>query len=183
MDQATRKTKGYGDIFSDHDELAKATRIENSHGYLTRIDQFPTDHVIGGVHCIPVTESGEIIMGWCEERALLETIGGRLDPGETWDEALAREVHEEAGLVVDGPHEPVAAFLWTDVNRYTVWVTAKVRSIGPIPDEFETTGRIITNIHTAQQMLHNIRGHRWREVRLHVLAWAEEKLKEMQLLK
>jgi 8-oxo-dGTP diphosphatase len=58
--------------------------------------------------------------------------GGRLTPGERWDEALRREVREETGLDIV-PKQPVALCEWRPSPRGESWqiVAAVVRCEAP----------------------------------------------------
>ena len=141
---------------------------------LTRINELPTDRRIAGVHVVPVTADGAIVMGWHRERKMLETIGGRIEPGESLEEALKREAREEAGLTLVGPYIPFARLYWESTDTYTVWFLAKVAAMDEIPAGFETAGRVIFNIETAKALISFLHHDPGKEQRLMLLTWAEE---------
>ncbi|WP_235851606.1 NUDIX domain-containing protein [Heyndrickxia camelliae] len=64
---------------------------------LKKISELPTDKRIAGVHCVPITADGNIVMAWDKEEQVLTTIGGRIEGIETLEEALDRELMEEVG--------------------------------------------------------------------------------------
>ncbi|MEK4760722.1 NUDIX domain-containing protein [Viridibacillus sp. FSL E2-0187] len=66
---------------------------------LNTIIDLPEDKRIAGVHCIPITENGTIVLAWDKEEKLLTTIGGRIEENESIDEALEREAMEEVGIL------------------------------------------------------------------------------------
>ena len=66
--------------------------------------------------------------------------GGRLDPGETPEEAALRELHEELGLLAD--HTQIVGRLDDYITRsgyvmspFVVWSDAAVTDLQPSPDE------------------------------------------------
>ncbi|MEF3302903.1 NUDIX domain-containing protein [Paenibacillus sp. GYB003] len=138
---------------------------------LKRIDALPNDKRIAGVHSIPVLEDGSIVMAWDRNERALTTVGGRLEPGETVDDALDRETVEEAGLVLKVDRRPVAAWYWESTDTYTVFFVARVDRFVPMPDGFETTGRVTMNFETARQMVDKLEGE---GLRSQLLEWAEE---------
>ncbi|CAM3256573.1 NUDIX domain-containing protein [Paenibacillus lupini] len=118
----------------------------------------PTDKRIAGIHSIPVTDEGSIVMVWDKYEKNLTTVGGRLESGEKLDEALDRETVEEAGLLLEAERVPIAAWYWENTDTYTVFVIAKVKQYVEMPDGFETTGRVTMNIETAQQLVYKLEG-------------------------
>ena len=138
---------------------------------LTRIEQLPTDKRIAGVHSIPVLEDGSIVMVWDRNERTLTTVGGRLEPGETVNEALDRETVEEAGLVLKEERIPIAAYYWETTDTYTVFIAAKVDRYVPMPEGFETTGRVTFNLETALQIVEKLEG---KGMRTELLSWAED---------
>lgn len=77
---------------------------------LTKINALPTDKKIAGIHCVPFTENGNILMAWDIDKQLLTTVGGRLEANENIDQALEREAMEEVGIVLGEEKIPFA--LW-----------------------------------------------------------------------
>jgi len=120
--------------------------------------ELPTDKPIAGIHSIPVTEDGSIIMVWNRDEQTLTSIGGRIEAGEDLAAALNRETVEEAGLILQETRIPFAAWYWESTDTYTVFVAAKVQEYVTMPDGFETTGRVIMNIETARQMVMKLEG-------------------------
>lgn len=123
---------------------------------LKKIVELPTDKKIAGVHCIPITKDGNIVMAWDKEEQVLTTIGGRMEGEETLEEALDRELMEEVGLVVSRERQPFAAWYWESTDTYTVWLLAKVDHFVPYEFENEKTGYVIFNFETARQMIKQI---------------------------
>lgn len=138
---------------------------------LKRVNELPTDKRIAGIHSIPLLEDGSIVMVWDRNEQTLTTVGGRIESGESIDEALDRETVEEAGLLLMPERIPVACWYWTETDTYTVFVVAKVHSFVPMPEGFETTGRVTFNFETAKQVVNRIEGHGQR---IHILNYAEE---------
>jgi len=52
--------------------------------------------------------------------------GGKIDPGETAQDAAVREVMEEVGVDVSGVGEPLGRFLDVAANEADAWVDATV---------------------------------------------------------
>ncbi|WP_339205528.1 NUDIX domain-containing protein [Paenibacillus sp. FSL K6-3182] len=138
---------------------------------LKRVNELPTDKRIAGIHSIPLLEDGSIMMVWDRNEQTLTTVGGRIEPGESIDEALDRETVEEAGLLLMPERIPVACWYWTETDTYTVFVVAKVHRFVPMPEGFETTGRVTFNFETAKQVVNQIEGHGQRIL---ILNYAEE---------
>lgn len=144
--------------------------------FLTPIDCLPTDAPIAGVHVVSVTEHGHIVMGWNKASGLLETVGGRIEPGESIEEALQREAWEEAGICLQGPYRPFASFYWESTQTYTVWFLAHAATLHREPPGFETSGRLVCNIATAKEIVRHLAHDPSRHHRLAILTWAEERL-------
>lgn len=122
------------------------------------ITELPTDYPIGGVHCVPILEDGNMMMVWDKEEKALTTIGGRREPGETLDETLDREAMEEAGIELTGRRIPFACWLWNEPRGYTVFYLAEVKRFRNMPAGFEKTGYVIMNFETAIDMITAIEG-------------------------
>ncbi|AZN43442.1 NUDIX hydrolase [Paenibacillus albus] len=123
---------------------------------------FPTDKRIAGVHSIPITEDGSIVMVWDKNEKKLTTVGGRIEANEEIDTALNRETVEEAGLILESERIPIAAWYWESTDTYTVFVIARVKEYGIMPEGFETTGRVTMNFETARQIISEIEGEGFR---------------------
>ncbi|ACT01362.1 NUDIX domain-containing protein [Paenibacillus sp. JDR-2] len=123
---------------------------------------WPTDKRIAGIHSIPVTSDGSIVMVWDKYEQNLTTVGGRVEGDEDLITALDRETVEEAGLFLEDERIPVVAWYWESTNTYTVFVIAKVKRYVEIPNGFETTGRVTMNIETAKQMIIKTEGEGMR---------------------
>ncbi|GGA11683.1 hypothetical protein GCM10008018_65960 [Paenibacillus marchantiophytorum] len=136
---------------------------------------FPTDKKIAGVHSIPITEDGSIIMVWDKNEKALTTVGGRIEVNEDINAALNRETIEEAGLILESKRVPIAAWYWESTDTYTVFVMARVKDYVIMPDVFETTGRVTMNFETARQIISKIEGE---GLRLELLEIAESVFKQ-----
>ncbi|MFD2611363.1 NUDIX domain-containing protein [Paenibacillus gansuensis] len=132
--------------------------------------KFPTDKRIAGIHSIPITEDGSIVMVWDKNEKALTTVGGRIEVNEDIDTALNRETMEEAGLILESKRVPIAAWYWESTDTYTVFVMARVKSYGIMPEGFETTGRVTMNFETARQIISKLEGE---GLRLNLLNIAE----------
>ena len=131
---------------------------------------FPTDKKIAGVHSIPITEDGSIVMVWDKNEKAITTVGGRIEVNEDIDTALNREAIEEAGLILESKRVPIAAWYWESTDSYTVFVMARVKDYVIMPEGFETTGRVTMNFETARQIISKIDGD---GIRLELLEMAE----------
>jgi 8-oxo-dGTP diphosphatase len=144
---------------------------------LKRINELPTDKRMAGVHCIPITESGTIVMAWDKAEKVLTTIGGRLEGNENIDEALDREAMEEAGLILEAERIPFASWYWESTDTYTVWFLVKVNRFIPYEFDFEKTGYVIFNFETARQIVSQIEGAGGE--RIQILNFGEEQAKQL----
>jgi 8-oxo-dGTP pyrophosphatase MutT (NUDIX family) len=122
------------------------------------ITELPTDKRIAGVHCVPLLDNGNIVLAWDVNEKTLTTIGGRLEPNESIEEALDREALEEAGLVLENERKPFVSWYWEQTDTYTVWVLARVQGFVEMPQGYEKTGYIIANFLTAIEMIHKLEG-------------------------
>ncbi|MCM3628669.1 NUDIX hydrolase [Paenibacillus glycanilyticus] len=138
---------------------------------------WPTDKRIAGIHSIPVTEDGLIVMAWDKYEQTLTTVGGRIEGDENLDAALDRETVEEAGLLLEDNRVPVASWHWETTDSYTVFVLAKVKQYVDMPGGFETTGRVMMNIETALQMINKLEGE---GLRTELLRIVEQELQQVQ---
>lgn len=118
----------------------------------------PTDKRIAGIHSIPITQDGSLIMVWDKNEKNLTTVGGRIENNEDLDAALDRETIEEAGLILKPFRMPIASWYWESTDTYTIFVLAKVKEYVEMPEGFETTGRVTMNIETALEMILKIEG-------------------------
>ncbi|TFE19437.1 NUDIX hydrolase [Cohnella luojiensis] len=130
----------------------------------------PSDKRIAGVHCIPITEDGSIVMVWDKNEKALTTVGGRLENNEDIITALDRETIEEAGIILESHRMPIASWYWENTDTYTIFVMARVKEYAIMPEGFEKTGRVIMNFETARQIISKIEGDGFR---IALLALAE----------
>ncbi|MFC5471252.1 NUDIX hydrolase [Cohnella suwonensis] len=130
------------------------------------INEIPTDFPIGGVHCIPVFDNGNLMMVWDREEKVLTTIGGRLEVNESLNDGLNREVMEEAGIEISEYRIPFASWFWKESNGYTIYFLTRVKRYLEIPKGYEKTGYVIMNFETAIDMIKNIEG---REERINII--------------
>lgn len=146
---------------------------------LKPITILPVDKKVAGVHCVPITEDGSIVMAWDKEEHLLTTIGGRIEGDESIEEALAREAMEEVGLVIGSERIPFASWYWESTDSYTVWYLVDVQEFLPYSFDFEKSGHVIFNFETALHMIAKLEPGATK--RRDLLLLAEEKVKELQL--
>ncbi|CAN5192455.1 hypothetical protein BH11ACT3_BH11ACT3_20920 [soil metagenome] len=68
--------------------------------------------------------------------------GGHVEPGESGEEAIVRELAEELGVVVAAPVRPAALELVTDSYRLRVWVVRAWQGVAwnAQPDEHDDLG-------------------------------------------
>ncbi|SFL42619.1 NUDIX domain-containing protein [Paenibacillus sp. 1_12] len=130
------------------------------------ITELPANTIIGGVHCVPVLDNGNLVMVWDREEKVLTTIGGRLAKDESIFDGLNREVMEEAGLVLSEEKTLFASWYWKEFDAYRLYYLAKVKEFVEIPSGFETTGYVIMNFRTAIDIIKKIEG---REERIEVI--------------
>lgn len=117
------------------------------------ISALPTDKRIAGVHCIPITKDGLIVMAWDKDEQLLTTIGGRLEGEESIEEALERELLEEVGMTISSEKIPFASWYWESTDSYTIWFLVKAEKFLPYTFDFEKSGYVIFNFDTAKQII------------------------------
>jgi 8-oxo-dGTP diphosphatase len=144
---------------------------------LQQIHENPKDKKIAGIHSIPITDDGSVMMVWNKDEQLLTTIGGRLEEGESIDNALDRETIEEAGIILDRNRLPIASWYWENTDTYTVYVVARVSKYVPMPEGFETTGRVVMNFETARQMIYKLEGESGDRIK--ILDFAERAYKKL----
>ncbi|WP_136605654.1 NUDIX domain-containing protein [Paenibacillus dokdonensis] len=138
---------------------------------LKPINEFPKDKKIASIHSVAITEDGLVIMAWDKNEKGLTTIGGRIENNEDIHTALDRETVEEAGIILESVRIPFACWYWENTDIYTVFVVARVSKYVPLPDGFETTGRVVMNFETARQVVTRLEGN---GLRTDVLKLAEE---------
>lgn len=144
---------------------------------LNKINELPEDKRIAGVHCIPITDNGTIVMAWDKEEQLLTTIGGRIEEKESIDEALEREAMEEVGIVLKSVRVPFASWYWQSTDTYTVWFLVKAEKFSPYTFDFEKSGYVIFNFETANQIISKIESD--NGPRLHIINMAKERAKQL----
>ena len=145
---------------------------------LNTIIILPNDKKIAGVHCIPITENGTIVMAWDKEEQLLTTIGGRIEENESMNEALDREAFEEVGLTISSMRVPFASWYWESTNTYTVWFLVKVEKFTPYTFDFEKSGYVIYNFETAKQIISKLEPE--NKERLQILNQAKERAEQLK---
>lgn len=144
---------------------------------LKAISALPKDKKIAGVHCVPLTENGFIVMAWDKEEQILTTIGGRLEGEESIEEALERECLEEVGMTLQFEKVPFASWYWESTDTYTIWYLVKVQQFSPYSFDFEKTGYVIFNFETAKQMISKLEPNNPKRIELLNLAY--EKAREL----
>ncbi|WP_082112315.1 NUDIX hydrolase [Paenibacillus sp. DMB20] len=125
---------------------------------LKAIHEYPKDKKIAGIHSLPITEDGSVIFVWDINEKTLTTVGGRIEEGEDLNTALNRETIEEAGLVLEKHRIPIASWYWESTDTYTVFVVARVKQYLPVPEGYETSGRVVLNFETARQLITKLEG-------------------------
>jgi 8-oxo-dGTP diphosphatase len=118
----------------------------------------PIDKRIAGIHSIPITDDGLIVMVWDKNEKALTTVGGRIENDEDINTALDRETIEEAGIILESLRIPIASWYWESTDTYTIFVMARVKKYTKIPEGFETTGTVRMNFETARQIIFKIEG-------------------------
>ncbi|MEI4768066.1 NUDIX domain-containing protein [Psychrobacillus sp. FJAT-51614] len=147
---------------------------------LNRITTLPLDKRIAGVHCIPITDNGALVMAWDRDELILTTIGGRLEENESLDEALEREAMEEVGIILDSNRVPFASWYWQSTDTYTVWFLVRAEKFLSYSFDYEKTGYVIFNFDTAKQMISKIEPNTVKRVQ--ILEMAEERAKNLSWL-
>lgn len=145
---------------------------------LDTITKLPNDKRIAGVHCIPLTENGTIVMAWDKEEQLLTTIGGRIEENESIDEALDREAFEEVGLEISSIRVPFATWYWESTCTYTVWYLVKAEKFSPYTFDFEKSGYVIYNFDTASQIISKLEPE--NKERVQILNLAKERAEQLK---
>lgn len=102
-------------------------------------------------------------------------VRGRVEAGETLEQALQHEAAEEAGIRLNGPFVPFASYHWASTDTYTVWFLASVAEFEAIPPGFEKSGPVVCNIGTAKEIIRHLARDPKREERLALLTWAERR--------
>ncbi|MFJ9462190.1 NUDIX hydrolase [Viridibacillus arvi] len=148
---------------------------------LNTIIDLPEDKRIAGVHCIPITENGTIVMAWDKEEKLLTTIGGRIEENESIDEALEREAMEEVGMILNSKRIPFASWYWQTSDTYTVWFLVKAVKFLPYTFDFEKSGYVISNFETAKQIISKV--ELGNESRIQILDIAKERAIQLDWLR
>ncbi|MEK4522504.1 NUDIX domain-containing protein [Psychrobacillus sp. FSL W7-1493] len=108
----------------------------------------------------------------------MTTIGGRLENGESLEEALEREVMEEVGITLTDERVPFASWYWSASDTYTVWYLSKIKTIGNYEFNNEKTGYIISNFSTFEMMIKQLEGE--QAPRLQILQLAKKKALEVK---
>ncbi|WP_313891819.1 NUDIX domain-containing protein [Psychrobacillus sp.] len=147
---------------------------------LKAIIDLPDDKKIAGVHCIPITKNGAIVMAWDKEEQLLTTISGRIEESESIVEALEREAMEEVGMTLHSKRIPFASWYWDATDTYTVWFLVKAEKFLPYTFDFEKSGYVITNFETAKQIILKVESE--NVVRLQILDIAKERAIQLKWL-
>ncbi|MBP1989342.1 NUDIX hydrolase [Paenibacillus eucommiae] len=108
------------------------------------ISEISSDKQIGGVHCVPILDNGNVVVVWDREEKVLTTIG--------------IELGEEKTLF--------ASWYWKEYDAYRLYYLARVKKFVEMPQGYETTGYVIMNFETAIDMMKKIEG---REERIEVI--------------
>ncbi len=122
---------------------------------------------VRSIHAVPFVDADRVLL--VENRDGAWTFpGGRLEGSETPDDALTREVWEEARATLCADHAPVAATRIDFVNRapgrihrlhpsYILWVVARVANLSdepchdPAPNG--VVGRAVVTLNHARRLL------------------------------
>lgn len=147
---------------------------------LKAIEELPHDKPIAGVHCVPITNHGLVVMAWDKEEQLLTTIDGRIEGNESFEEALEREVMEEVGMTISNEKIPFASWYWESTDTYTIWYLVKAQQFLPYSFEDEKTGYVLCNFNTAKQMIAKLEPN--FEIRIQILDLAYKKAIQLDWL-
>lgn len=104
------------------------------------ITELPENKAIGGVHCVPILDNGNLVLVWDRDEKVLTTIGGRLNKDEAILDGLNREVMEEAGIILADEKILFASWYWQQFDAYRLYYLARVEKFVERPEGFETTG-------------------------------------------
>jgi len=91
-----------------------------------------------GVKCAVIDSDGRILLSKRADLGVWNLPGGRLDPGERFDQAAAREVLEETGVQVEITH-PVGLYYWQGWSRINMLFAARPVGGQLLPKTDETT--------------------------------------------
>lgn len=147
---------------------------------LMAIEELPNDKPIAGVHCVPITDDGLVVMAWDKEEQILTTIDGRIEGNESFEEALEREAMEEVGMTISNEKIPFASWYWESTDTYTIWYLVKVQQFLPYTFENEKTGYVLLNFNTAKQMITKLETN--FEKRIQILDLAYKKAIQLEWL-
>ncbi|MBZ0299231.1 MAG: NUDIX domain-containing protein [Anaerolineae bacterium] len=75
-----------------------------------------------GVACAVIDDEGRVLLSHRDDLNVWNLPGGRLDSGEALDEAAAREVREETGVIAH-VERPATLSYWVALRRLNVWYT------------------------------------------------------------
>lgn len=101
-----------------------------------------------GVLCAVIDDRGQVLLSRRGDLNVWALPGGRLDSGERFEEAAAREVHEETGVEID-VQQPVSLVYYAGWRRLNVVFQAR-----PVGGELRTqTGETRDNRYFAREAL------------------------------